>query len=60
MTNLNVADFVGIVITIFIFFYLTIGFQWGLYQVIRDFFIDENEEKNKYFTHRHYHYRALR
>lgn len=60
MLNYNAPDFVGIILTIFIFFYLTVGFQWGLYQVIRFFFEDKEEDENKSVTHRHYHYRAIR
>ena len=56
MTNYNVSDFVGILITIGLFAYLTNLLQWGLFQVIKEFFEEEKEHENIF--HHHYHYKA--
>ncbi len=59
MTNYNVSDFVGILITIGLFAYLTNLLWWGLYQVIRYFFEDtggESPENTLY--HFHYYYKS--
>ncbi len=58
MINYNVSDFVGILITIFLFAYLTNLLHWGLYQVVKDFFEDRKRPENIF--HHHYHYKANR
>lgn len=57
MIDYNASDFVGILITIGLFAYLTNLLQWGLFQVIQHFFIDDEEKISKVFHH-HFHYKA--
>ena len=56
MIDYGVSDFIGILITIFLFAYLTNLLQWGLFQVIGHFFEEEKEHENIF--HHHYHYKA--
>lgn len=58
MINFGVSHFVGILITIGLFAYLTNLLQWGLYQVVKDFFEDKKRPENIF--HHHYHYKANR
>lgn len=58
MINYNASDFVGILITIGLFAYLTNLLQWGLFQIIKDFFIDDDDEKISKVFHHHFHYKA--
>lgn len=58
MLNYNVSDFVGILITIGLFAYLTNALQWGLFQVTKIFFEEADEEKLNKVFHHHFHYRA--
>jgi hypothetical protein len=56
MINYSVSDFVGILISVFLFAYLTNLLQWGLFQVLERFF----ERDVEHIIHHHYHYKALR
>ena len=58
MINLGASDFVGILVIIGMFAYLTNALQWGLFQVLEHFFEDP-EKLNKVFHH-HFHYKAKR
>lgn len=57
MINYGVSDFVGILIVIGLFAYLTNALQWGFFQVIKNFF--EDDKLNKVFHH-HFHYKSKR
>jgi hypothetical protein len=56
MINYGVSDFVGILITIALYFYMTNLLWWGLFQVMEQFFLDDKEHENIF--HHHYHYKA--
>lgn len=56
MINLGPTDFVGILLVIGTFAYLTNALQWGLFQVLEHFFDDK---QNKVFHH-HFHYKSKR
>ncbi len=56
MINYNVSDFVGILVVIALFAYLTNLLHWGLYQLIGFFFEDQKRPENIF--HHHYHYKA--
>jgi hypothetical protein len=54
MTNYGASDFVGILFTIALFAYLTNLAQWGLFQILANFFEKEHEN----IFHHHFHYKA--
>ena len=56
MINYNVSDFIGVLIVIGLFAYMTNLLQWGLFQVVQHFF-ENPEQINKVFHH-HFHYKA--
>jgi hypothetical protein len=56
MTNYNVDDFIGILLTIWLYAYLTNVLQWGIFKTIEHFFDDEKRPENIF--HHHYHYKA--
>lgn len=58
MINYNASDFVGIIIAIGLFAYLTNALQWGLFQVIKNFFGEDDDEKISKVFHHHYHYKS--
>lgn len=56
MLDYGVSNFVGILITIGLYAFLTNLLQWGIFQVIEQFFQDEKDHENIF--HHHYHYKA--
>lgn len=58
MLDFGVSDFVGILMTIGLFAYLTTLLQWGFFQMIKHFFKDE--EKTDNIFHHHFHYKSRR
>ena len=57
MTDLNISNFVGILITIGLFAYMINLLQWGLFQILNEFFKEEEEDKKNFFHH-HFHYKS--
>ena len=56
MINYNVSDFVGILLTIGLFAYLTNFLWWGISQILEPFFEEMKGHENIF--HHHYHYKA--
>lgn len=52
----GVAQFVGILLTILLYAFLTNLVQWGFYIVMRDIFEADKEHENIF--HHHFHYKA--
>lgn len=54
--NYGPADFIGILLTILLYAFMTNLLQWGIYIVMKHIFEDDKEHENIF--HHHYHYKA--
>ncbi len=58
ITDLGVSHFLGILVTIALYAFLTNVLIWGLFQILSEFFEDENKKRPENIFHHHYHYKA--